>query len=385
MKYRWVVFFSLLGGLLLYTGHQAQRLLPHHPTLAWTLNVGLFVLMFLWQFLARAGASRMDSKAFRAFAWAGSIALGVWATLILFWLPIDAGREILLLTRTVLTPGANFLQSFHFMRWVPVLLFMISTGLAGLGLEEALSGPHIVHIPIKISKLPRELEGLKIAHITDLHIGPMIRHGYVQRVVDQIMALKPDLIAFTGDLADGSADILAEQVKPLAGLRAPLGVYFVTGNHEYYWGAEEWLAKARTLGFTTLVNENRVVDSKGAKILVAGVTDLHAEHFIPEQRSDAQKAAATTSETQFKLLLAHRPTGYDHTEPLGFQLQLSGHTHGGQFFPFSLLIPFFYKYSRGLHKHGNLWIYVNPGTGYWGPPHRFLVPAEITLLTLQNK
>jgi len=385
MKYRWVIFFSMLGGLLLYTGRQAERFLPAHPVLAWTFTVGLFFLMFVWQFLARSGTSRIDSRAFRAFAWAGSIALGIWATFILFWLPFDLGKEIFSLARALMsTRYEDFLRSIHLANWIPAGLFILSMGLAGLGLEEALTGPRVVEVSLPIQNLPPELRGLKIAHITDLHIGPMIRQGYVDQVVEKVLALQPDLIAFTGDLADGTSDVLAAQVQPLARLKAPLGVYFVTGNHEYYWGAEEWLEKARALGFTTLVNENRVVTRAGIKILVAGVTDLHAEHFLPEHRSDRRKAVASPEPTAFKLLLAHRPTNYVEAEPLGFALQLSGHTHGGQFFPFSLLIPFFYKYYRGLNRYKDMWLYVNPGTGYWGPPHRFLVPAEITLLRLTS-
>lgn len=383
MKYRWVIFFSMLGGLLLYTGRQAEGLLPAHPFLAWALTVGLFILMFSWQFLARSGTSRIDSRAFRAFAWAGSIALGIWTTFILFWLPFDLGKGIFSLVRTIASPARlSFLQAIPWVSWIPASLFILSMGLAGLGLEEALTGPRVVDVTLPIRNLPSGLQGLKIVQITDLHIGPMIRQGYVEQVVRDVMAQKPDLIAFTGDLADGTAEVLSAQVQPLAQLKAPLGVYFVTGNHEYYWGAEEWLAKARELGFTTLINENRMVNRSGVKILVAGVTDLHAQHFLPEHRSDPRKAAASTEETGFKLLLAHRPTSYIEAESLGFDLQLSGHTHGGQFFPFSLLIPLFYKYYRGLNRHGRMWLYVNPGTGYWGPPHRFLVPAEITLLRL---
>ena len=232
MKYRWVIFFSMLGGLLLYTGRQAERLLPARPILAWALTSGLFFLMFVWQFLARAGASRIDSRAFRAFAWAGSIALGIWATFILFWLPFDLGKGIFSLMRVLLSPSRlDLLRAVHFSRWIPATLFILSMGLAGLGLEEALTGPRVVDLTLPFRDLPPELNGLKIVQITDLHIGPMIRQGYVEQVVQHVMALQPDLIAVTGDLADGTTEVLAAQVQPLSQLKAPLGVYFVTGNH----------------------------------------------------------------------------------------------------------------------------------------------------------
>jgi predicted MPP superfamily phosphohydrolase len=383
MKYRWLIFFSLLGGLLWYTIIQAESLWPSHPALAALFTVILFIFMFSWQFLARAGASRLDSRAFRLFAWVGSFLLGAWATVIVIWAPIDLGRDLYFAVHKYFVSGhLDILHFLHQGQWVLAGVVMLSCGLAGLGLEEALSGPHVVEVNIPVPDLPSELDGLRIVQVTDLHVGPMIRHGYVEEMVRQVMALKPDLIAVTGDLADGTVDVLSSQVEPLSALKAPLGVYFVTGNHEYYWGVNAWLKKVRELGFTTLLNENRVVSINGTRILVAGVTDLEANHFTPEHLSDPKKAIASDQSTAFKLLLAHRPTSCFEAEPLGFNLQLSGHTHGGQFFPFSEFIRFFYKYYRGLNRHKRMWVYVNPGTGYWGPPHRFLVPAEVTLLRL---
>jgi len=243
----------------------------------------------------------------------------------------------------------------------------------------------VSEVRVPIARLPAELEGLRIAQISDLHVGPMIRGGYVERVVQRVLDLKPDLIAVTGDLADGVPEKLKVQVQPLSKLKAPLGVYYVTGNHEYYWGAQAWIDKAAELGFIPLLNENRIVSVRGSKVLVAGVTDTFAEQFIPSHRSDPAKAAATDEKPALKILLAHRPDSCLEAEPAGFDLQLSGHTHGGQFFPFSLLIPLFHRYWRGLNRHGRLWLYVNQGTGYWGPPDRFAVPSEITLLHMTKE
>jgi predicted MPP superfamily phosphohydrolase len=267
-------------------------------------------------------------------------------------------------------------------RWLPVVLLAVSAVFAALGIRQALAGPVVSHVSVPIALLPPELEGLRIAQISDLHVGPMIRRGYVESVVRKVLDLKPDLIAVTGDLADGAPEALKAQIEPLTKLKAPLGVFYVTGNHEYYWGAQRWIDKAAELGLTPLLNENRVLSLRGAKILVAGVTDTYAEQFMPSHRSDPGKAAATGQNPAVKILLAHRPDSCLEAERAGFDLQLSGHTHGGQFFPFSLLIPLFHRYWRGLNRHGRLWVYVNRGTGYWGPPDRFTVPSEITLLQL---
>jgi uncharacterized protein len=157
----------------------------------------------------------------------------------------------------------------------------------------------------------------------------------------------------------------------------------VTGNHEYYWGAEEWLSKARALGWVTLVNESRTLPVNDSTIFVAGITDAQGESFSREHRPDIQRAAQGSEKHPFRLLLSHRPGVYAEAEKAGFQLQLSGHTHGGQFFPWSLVIPFVHRYYKDLNPYRRLWIYVSAGTGYWGPPHRFLVPSEITLLELE--
>ncbi len=174
-------------------------------------------------------------------------------------------------------------------------------------------------------------------------------------------------------------------MRALAKLTAPLGVYYVTGNHEYYWGAQRWIDRTKDFGFIPLVNENRLVDFHGGKVLVGGVTDTSGGHFVPSHRSDPKRAALSAEKRDLSVLLAHRPESCFEAEAAGFDLQLSGHTHGGQFFPWSLLIPLFHRYHRGLNRHGRLWVYVNSGTGYWGPPHRFAVPAEITLITLARQ
>jgi len=195
--------------------------------------------------------------------------------------------------------------------------------------------------------------------------------------------LEPDLTVVTGDLIDGTVEQLKEEVKPLAELSAKLGKYYVTGNHEYYWGAEDWIAKVRELGLTPLLNSHETVQRAGAVLTVAGVLDLTAAHFGPKTPCDPKAAFQGAPEKSFRLLLAHQPKSAFGAEGL-FDLQISGHTHGGQFLPWTLIVGLFQPMSRGLYRVKDAWIYVSKGTGFWGPPFRLGASSEITLLTLRK-
>ena len=375
MARRYQVFLGIVAGLALYTGFQAGRLFPGWPAaVPWALTAALFALMLGPHFLHRSDPGAMERPFFQGLVWTGSVALGVWATFILLSIPFNAAALLSRLTGLGTFDPRAFLA-----------LAAAAVVIGALGLGQAVAGPAVKEVTVRVPGLAAGLEGLRIAHISDLHIGPTIQSGYVERVVTAVQALKPDLIAVTGDLADGTVEQLGRHVAPLAALKAPLGVFFVTGNHEYYWGPREWLKKAAELGWTPLVDESRVVSRGAARVLVGGVADTSGPYFIPEHRSDPQKAVATEEHTDLKVLLAHRPDSCLEGEKAGFDLQLSGHTHGGQFFPFSLLIGLFHRYPRGLNRHGKLWLYVNSGTGYWGPPNRFRVPAEITLLRITGE
>lgn len=355
MRNRFTVFLGVLLLLGLYTGIRGAELFPGHPVAAAALPVLLLAGFVGWQIAYRNGVLPEEAGWTRVLAWTASVSIGVWATFLLL---------------TVLA------HPFPAAAAASALL------IAGLGLGQAVAGPRVKEISIAVPGLAPGLEGLRIAQISDLHVGPTIRRRVVERVVERTLALEPDLIAITGDMADGTAAALARHVAPLGRLRAPLGVYYVTGNHEYYWDANAWIEKAKAFGFIPLVNESRVVSRGSAKLLVGGVPDESGGHFLPDHEPDQRRAAASDGPVDFRLLLAHRPDGVPAAERAGFDLQLSGHTHGGQFFPASLFIGLFHRYSRGLYRRGRMQVYVNPGTGYWGPAHRFAVPSEITLLTL---
>jgi uncharacterized protein len=250
-----------------------------------------------------------------------------------------------------------------------------AAALSFVGLLQAMY-PRVQHVKVSIDELPQELEGYRIVQLSDVHVGPTIRRRFVQSLVDRTNALDPDLIAITGDLVDGPLDDLRDEVTPLRELRARDGVYFVTGNHEYYWNPQEWLPALESLDLIWLKNAHRVIARGAAKLVIAGVTD-------PVGRdTDPARAVAGAPPSATKILLSHRPHIAKAADAHGVHLQLSGHTHGGQFFPWNLVSSRVHPATTGLHRVGRTWLYINRGTGYWGPPSRLYVGSEITVISL---
>jgi len=257
--------------------------------------------------------------------------------------------------------------------------------LTGYGIYEARRLAHLEEITIPINKLPAEFEGFRIVQFTDVHIGPTIKRKFVESVVEQVNDLKPHLIACTGDMVDGSVTDLKDDVAPLRDLHAPFGKFFVTGNHEYYVNALPWIEELDKLGLTILLNDNRLVKKGSSEILIAGVTDFTSDRFVEDHKSDPINAINGTRDNLTKILLAHQPKSIFAAAQACYDLQISGHTHGGQYIPWAYLVTIVQPYIAGLHKHENMWIYVNRGTGYWGPPMRIGIPSEVTLFTLTRQ
>jgi predicted MPP superfamily phosphohydrolase len=232
---------------------------------------------------------------------------------------------------------------------------------------------------VAIDRLTKAKSGYRIVQISDVHVGPTIGKEFIEEIVARINALKPDLIAITGDLVDGSVTELEEHVAPLARLTAKDGVFFVTGNHEYYSGADEWIAHLGRLGVRVLRNE-RVRVGGDAGFDLAGIDD--ASSSDSGHGSDLKRALAGRDDTCACVLLAHQPRGIDLADAMGVDLQLSGHTHGGQMIPWNFLVRLQQPFVAGLHKLARAQIYVSRGTGYWGPPMRLGAPAEITEIEL---
>ncbi len=254
-----------------------------------------------------------------------------------------------------------------------------SGGISAASVDTALSAPTVRRLEVPIVGLPAELEGLCIAQVSDVHVGPTIGTAFVRRIVDTVNALSPDLVAITGDLVDGSVARLREAVAPLAQLRSRFGTFFVTGNHEYYSGADDWCAHLGTLGIRVLRNQRAEIAVGAGRLDLIGVEDF----FATGPRHDLTTAMAGRETSRPAVLLAHQPRSIFQAAAAGIDLQLSGHTHGGQIWPFTYLVYLQQPYVRGLHLHASrTWIYVHPGTGYWGPPMRLGVPPEVALIRL---
>lgn len=254
-----------------------------------------------------------------------------------------------------------------------------------IGFINARRRARVVETEIPIENLPDALHGFSIAQISDVHVGATIKRSYVEAIVAAVNELDADAIAITGDVVDGSVRDLAEHVAPLGNLRARHGTFFVTGNHEYYSGEPQWTHEFRRLGLTVLMNEHVALKHGKGTLVLAGVTDYSAHHFNPEQRSDPERALAGAPHSHAKVLLAHQPRSAAAAAAAGFDVQLSGHTHGGQFWPWNHFVRFQQPYTAGLHRLNQLWIYISRGTGYWGPPKRFGAPSEISLLRLVKR
>jgi uncharacterized protein len=252
-----------------------------------------------------------------------------------------------------------------------------------LGYLNARRTPKVRTVEIGQPGLPRALEGFTIVQISDLHVGSTIRRRFMRRVVRAINRLEPDVVAITGDLVDGTVPELGAEVAPLGDLTPRMGSYFVTGNHEYYSGVHPWLGELNRLGIRVLLNEHVVIERGGAKLVLAGVTDYNAGHFDAAHRSDPVAAlAGAPADAAMRVLLAHQPRSASAAAQAGFDLQVSGHTHGGQFLPWNFFVRFQQPFTAGLHRVGRMLVYVSRGTGYWGPPKRFGAPSEITRIRL---
>ena len=259
-----------------------------------------------------------------------------------------------------------------------------STGIPALGTLSAYSDPDTTETLVRLPRWPRQLDGFRIAQLSDVHLGPTIGSSYIGHIVAKTNALKPDIVCITGDLVDGTVAVLGDAASQLGNLKSRYGTFFTTGNHEFYSDWSSWHHFLKRIEIRVLSNERVFIgDSVGFDL--AGVHDIQGRAFGSEYSPNIDQATSERNQDRELILLAHQPRYISEIENHGVGLQLSGHTHGGQIWPFHYAVKLLHPYISGLHQHNNLTqIYVSRGTGFWGPPIRIGAPPEISNLVIVN-
>lgn len=376
---RAAVFLSVLGTVSALLHGYAWLRLVRDPAWGGPIDgvLGIvFLALTLLLPLAMVGMRVFRSAIAVPLAWVGYLWLGT-----LFYL--DVILVVLDLARWGVgdQPLASLLGGAPSVPRAEALAALTLGGaVVGLGISRGLRDPIIRRVEVAIEGLPEAFRGFRIVQLTDVHIGPLLRRDFADHIVKAVAKLEPDLIAVTGDLVDGSVAELASEVEPFRALAAPHGVFFVTGNHEYFSGADAWAAHLETMGMHVLRNRHLTVVRDGAALVVAGVDDAHAPRL--GGRTDLPGALEGRDPHAPVVLLAHQPRTVVEAAAHGVALQLSGHTHGGQMQPFGALVRVEQPFLKGLHRIAKTQLWVSEGTGTWGPPLRVGTRSEISVIEL---
>lgn len=307
-------------------------------------------------------------------SWTGLFLMGLLSTVLV----LTVCRDLVLTVIALAAPGA--LKGYEVFTAIWVLI--LSMSITAVGLMNARRIGSLTKHTVPTPGISKSCSGIVIAQLSDIHIGPTIGKRFLRKMIDATNAAKPDIIVITGDLVDGSVEELYSKASMLKELSCPRGVFVSLGNHDYYSGALEWTTFWESMGFHVLNNANKTVTVKGSKITIAGVTDRSAGRFLSSHAPCPVKALSGSPSGQPVIMLAHQPIQAIGMPSERIHLQLSGHTHAGQFFPWTWFIKFKQPITQGFSsKFGHL-VYVNRGTGYWGPPKRILSNSEISLFTL---
>ena len=382
-------FVVVIVVLLLIHGYVAWRIIPiigisfFQSIVAYTVIL-LFSLMPLLPILLRMSGS--ESKIIDRLSLLGYTSLGFFTLSFIIFVTKDFIFQLYPLIEGLFhtKQPVDYSKRDFLKKSVSIAMIGLAGTGTGFGFYSSRKGPTVINQDIFLESLPPGFENFTIAQISDLHVGPTIKRPYVEDVFEKIAFQNPDLIVITGDLVDGSVKYLSPELEPFKDMIAPYGTYFVTGNHEYYSGAEPWLDETDRLGMRNLINTNEIISKSGDEIAIAGITDLNAHQINFSHKSDPERALASLPKDITKIVLAHQPNSIHAVHKVGADLQLSGHTHGGQFWPFTYPVKLASTYLAGYYDHFGTKIYVNRGTGYWGPPLRIGVPAEITMISLKK-
>lgn len=346
----------------------------------------------------------IHSLLFQTYSWIGSSIMGFCSILVIFLIIFDACIVLLKITGRIFNKinphNLNKLQKIltylsikqYFRRSVLHSLIVVSALLTGYGIYEVTRQCDINYISVPIKGLPEELNDFRIVQLTDLHIAFMTDQNDIQQIVDRVNILSPDIVVVTGDLIDGPAELLKDVLSPFSKFKTKYGSFFVTGNHEHYDYLDKWFVEFSRLGLKLLINSHSVININSQKIFLAGVTDYRADKYDKNYTTDPEGSIKDAPACAVKIMLAHSPISIYEVSKFGFDFQISGHTHGGVYFPVSLIVNlrnFLFKvdnqpFRKGLHKYQNTWIYISSGIGYWGPPLRIGNPAEIPVIILKE-
>lgn len=379
-----VVFIAILALVHLYLWKRLVKDTTTPGRTRWLLTAVLLVMFVL--LLAILLVPRMIGVIeSRWLAWPGYLWFAVAGYLFLFLLILEPVRLALRrwVKREPSQPAEGMDRRVFLARAGAAAAGVASVGLVGFGTARALAAPDVLQVPVRLRRLDPAFDGFRIAMISDVHLGPLLGRSHTERLVRMINDTEPDLVVIVGDLIDGPLDKLRSAAEPLRDLRSEAGTFFATGNHEYYVKAPfDWFDELQRLGVQPLFNANTRIRRGAAAFNLAGVTDIAGE--IVSDTPDFDRALAGTDPSQPTVLLAHQPALVTQAAEHGVDLQLSGHTHGGQVWPFHVAVRAVQPSLAGLSTVGDTQLYVSRGAGFWGPPTRVGAPPDISVLTLRS-
>ena len=381
-----LVLSAVLGLMHVYVWKRMVKDTTAGPT-RWLIT-GVLIVLAALLIAALTLPDRLGYAASAWFAWPGYLWFGLIAYLFLSLLVLEIPRWALRRWKIPETPetpaepqGVN--RRLFLARAGAVAAGAASVGLVGVGAATALGPPDLLYVPVRLRRLDPSFDGFRIAVVSDIHLGPLAGRAHTERIVRMINETEPDLVAIVGDLVDGTVAELGSAAEPLRDLASREGSFFVTGNHEYFIEhPASWLRELERLGVQPLANENTLIRRGTAALNLAGVNDIAgASEGDPP---DFDRALAGLDASRPTVLLAHQPVQVTEAAARGVALQLSGHTHGGQMWPFHYVVGAVQPALAGLSTMADTQLYVTRGAGYWGPPVRIGAPPDISVISLGN-